>query len=213
VRIAVAGLCALAVIALAYRVGLPPDLRLVLGWDAFAVAMLAQAWLIMRSTPAAHIRERAQSEDASGTVITLLMLAAATTSFLVVAFGHPPAGVNGLGQGLHLGSMVLAVISAWLLIHTVFAFHYAHLFYRSAGPVADQPQAGGLTFPRTPEPTYLDFAYFSLVVGMTFQVSDVQITDRRLRMTVLAHSLLSFLFSTVIIALTVNLLLTIREGR
>jgi uncharacterized membrane protein len=92
---------------------------------------------------------------------------------------------------------------SWLMTHTTFAFRYAHEYYQIDPGAAGI--AGGLEFPGEKRPDYLDFMYFSLVLGMTFQVSDVQITARKFRRLAAVHGLLSFLFNTIILALTVNL--------
>ena len=98
--------------------------------------------------------------------------------------------------------VAVTLLLSWLISHVVFAFRYAHEFYSrdQGGPGVD----GGLDFPEEKEPDYLDFLYFALVLGMTFQVSDVQITSRKLRRVATLHGLLSFLFNTVIVALTIN---------
>jgi len=98
----------------------------------------------------------------------------------------------------------LAVAASWTLTHTTFSFRYAHLFYGDAD--ADPGDDGGLAFPGEPAPDYWDFLYFSFVIGMTCQVSDVQVTSHRIRRLALAHGVLSFLFNTIILALAVNLL-------
>jgi uncharacterized membrane protein len=92
-----------------------------------------------------------------------------------------------------------------MLVHTVFGLRYAHTFYGDPdGPAGPKSHAGGLEFPGDREPDYMDFAYFSFTIGMTFQVSDVVITSRDFRKLVLAHGMLSFGFNTVILALTLN---------
>jgi len=92
---------------------------------------------------------------------------------------------------------------SWLVTHVTFAFRYAHEFYAKdlGGPDVDR----GLEFPGETAPDYLDFLYFSLVLGMTFQVSDVQITSRKFRRVAALHGLIGFLFNTVIVAFTVNI--------
>jgi uncharacterized membrane protein len=95
---------------------------------------------------------------------------------------------------------VLTVTLSWTLIHTIFAFHYAHVFYRGEGI-----HGRGLDFPGGADPDYWDFIYFSFVIGMTFQVSDVQVTEKGLRRLVVAHGVVSFVFNVAILALTVNI--------
>jgi uncharacterized membrane protein len=106
---------------------------------------------------------------------------------------------------LHLLMSLLAVISSWMLVHTVFGLRYAHTFYGDHDNSAKEDEyAGGLLFPGETMPNYMDFAYFSFTIGMTFQVSDVQIVSREFRQLVLLHGMLSFGFNTVILALTIN---------
>ena len=97
------------------------------------------------------------------------------------------------------------MVSSWFLIHTVFAMHYAHGYYRDEDEGPDFASAGGLEFPNEKEPDFLDFAYFSFVIGMTCQVSDVQVSSQGMRRLALVHGLLSFVFNTVILALSINL--------
>ena len=101
----------------------------------------------------------------------------------------------------HILVSVLAVICSWFLVHTVFIFRYAHIYYGSG----DKP-VGGLDFPGDDEPDYLDFAYFSFIIGMTSQVSDVDITSSVMRRLALLHGILSFFFNAVIIALSINII-------
>jgi len=124
----------------------------------------------------------------------------------IVAIGFVVGTIRDLGywaRAWHLALTVVALISSWLLIQTVFTFRYAHRYY--AGPHGEPAPAAPLLFPGGREPDYLDFAYFTFVIAMTSQVSDVQITSRRLRRLVWIHSLFSFAFYTVILALTINL--------
>ena len=97
------------------------------------------------------------------------------------------------------------MVSSWFLIHTVFAMHYAHGYYHDEDEGPGFASAGGLEFPNEKEPDFLDFAYFSFVIGMTCQVSDVQVSSQGMRRLALVHGLLSFVFNTVILALSINL--------
>ena len=108
-------------------------------------------------------------------------------------------------ETLRLIIAISGMILSWFLIHTIFTLRYAHLFY---GDDLKNPKvhAGGLEFPDDKKPDYFDFAYFAFVLGMTFQVSDVQITSKRLRRLAMWHGLLSFGFNTIMIALTINLI-------
>ena len=94
-------------------------------------------------------------------------------------------------------------MTSWVMLHTIFTLHYAHLYYSK---IKDNPTVSGLDFPEEKKPDYIDFAYFSFIIGMTFQVSDVQINSRIIRRTALAHSLLAFALNTFVVALTINLI-------
>ncbi len=106
---------------------------------------------------------------------------------------------------IHLLLVLMTVIFSWTLVHTVYALRYAHAFYGDSDEPGVNQHAGGLIFPGDHPPDYFDFAYFSFVVGMTRQVSDVQITSRRMRRIALFHSVLSFGFNTIILALLINI--------
>lgn len=105
---------------------------------------------------------------------------------------------------LHVSLTFLALGFSWLLIHTRFAFHYAHCYYNARQSSAAGVK-GGLDFPGEREPDYLDFAYFSFVIGMTSQVFDVVVTTRAMRRLILMHGLLAFGFNVVVVALSVNI--------
>jgi len=110
--------------------------------------------------------------------------------------------VNDKSQKQYVGLAIGAIASSWILVHTVFTLRYAHLYY--GNDIKQKKPPGGLDFPNEPEPDYLDFAYFSFVIGMTSQVSDVAIGAKTMRRTALAHGVLSFGFNAIIIALTVG---------
>jgi uncharacterized membrane protein len=105
---------------------------------------------------------------------------------------------------LHLGLSIATIVSSWLLVHTIFAQHYAHSYYREDRTL-DECKADGLDFPGEIEPDYWDFLYFSFVIGMTSQVSDVNVTSRQIRRLSLIHGILSFFFNTTILAMAINI--------
>jgi uncharacterized membrane protein len=175
------------------------------GWNAFAVVILALDWLTILATPQRKIRERAQQEDPGRFLIFLFVVVAACAALFAVGFliGAHKGQTDGHFM-VHLLLTLLTVISSWTLVHTVFSLRYAHAFYGDSDVPGVVEHAGGLIFPGNRPPDYFDFAYFSFVVGMTCQVSDVQITSRRMRRLTLAHSILSFGFNTLILALLIN---------
>ncbi|HEY1654516.1 MAG TPA: DUF1345 domain-containing protein [Candidatus Tumulicola sp.] len=181
---------------------LPGKVRVVAGYDTVAIALLAWFWWEILRTSATQTKARAAAQDPGRDAVTVVILAA-------VAFGFV-AAFDILGRGPHDSApdhaaaiLIIgfaAVVCGWLLIHTIFLFHYAHSYYRNRSLAGD----GGLIFPGNGEPGDVDFAYFSFVLGMTFQVSDVQITNSRLRRDALLHGLISFGYNTAILALVVN---------
>lgn len=174
-------------------------------WDVFAATVLALAWMTILTTPAHALRRRAQEQDLSRLLIFIFIVVAASCSlFAVVFLLHNSKGDQHPHLLLHSLMTMAAVVGAWLLAHTVFGLRYAHTFYGDADNPASKQHAGGLEFPGDKTPNYLDFAYFAFVIGMTFQVSDVQVTSREMRQLVLLHGVLSFGFNTVILALAIN---------
>ena len=105
----------------------------------------------------------------------------------------------------HIVLSVAAVVLSWTLVHIVFALRYAHVYYHDAHKVKRDDIKGGLIFPDGNSPDYLDFTYFSFVIGMTCQVSDVQIAAKGMRWLALVHGVISFVFNTAIIAVFVNI--------
>jgi uncharacterized membrane protein len=173
-------------------------------WDAFAMAVLGLIWISIVETPLQEIRKRVQRQDVAGPWITLFVILAACAALsAVIFFLQKNKGSPQPHLPLHIVLTLIAVLSSWTLVHTVFCLHYAHAFYGDGGEDPKQV-AGGLKFPGGNKPDYLDFAYFSFVVGMTFQVSDVQVSSRELRLIVLLHGILSFAFNTIIVALAIN---------
>lgn len=184
---------------------IPHSTQLLATWNTFAASMLALAWLTIMTTPATQLRSRAKEQDLSRLLIFIFIVGAACTSLLsVVWLLRINKGGAPLHFSAHLALTIAAVACAWLLLHTVFGLRYAHTFYGDDDCSPEDRHAGGLEFPDEPEPNYLDFAYFSFVIGMTFQVSDVQITSREMRVLALVHGMLSFVFNTVILALMIS---------
>ena len=177
--------------------------RALLTWDIAGLALLAiVAWIIIRADPA-ETRRRAAAHDPGRTVVWLLVLGASALSlFAAIIMIRQTKTLPPIESRVLLGLSVAAVALAWLLSHAGFALRYAHLFYR--GGLTDE---GGLEIPGGESPDDLDFAYFAFTIGMCFQVSDVTITSRVVRRTVLAHAMLSFAYNTGILALAINVVI------
>jgi uncharacterized membrane protein len=180
---------------------LPSSLRLVtrllIGWDSFVTVYIVLVYIMMGRSTLATIRRMAALQDDGRYVIPLLTALGAFASLAAI--------VSELGAAHHDRTELIfataTVALSWAAVHTGFALHYAHDYYRGSKP-------GGLQFPNgdnDEHPDYWDFVYFSFVIGMTAQVSDVGITDKTIRRTATAHGIISFLFNTALLALMVNI--------
>jgi uncharacterized membrane protein len=205
-RVFIALLFAAIVHAAASR-DFPFTARLALTWTAFAGAMLLMAWGVILSGDPGEVRRSAVLQDAGRSLIFTLVLLASCGSFWVVwVLIGLARGQSGPSYAFYMTLAPVSVVFSWCLVHTVFALRYAHIYY-GAGQ-AHGTHHGGLEFPGNHLPDYMDFAYYSFVVGMTAQVSDVPVTSKRLRRLTLLHGLISFAFNTIILALTINALAT-----
>ncbi len=180
-----------------------PQTHALLSWCLGTATYLALAWRLAVVFDAERTRARAQAQDESGAVLLLLMLAAVLASVGAIAvILQQGKDLLGWERGLHTGLAMLALTSAWLVIHTLFAYRYAHRYYQEE--MQPEPDGPGLVFPGQRDPDYFDFLYHALVVGMTSQVSDVQVTSREMRHLTLVHSVLSFAFNMLVLALSIN---------
>jgi len=179
--------------------------HVMIGWDTFSLCMIIQSWIAFSITNSQQIRQQSKVQDSSRTIIFLIILISTLASFLAVMLLLIAKEKFKNAESFHLIIAITGMILSWFLIHTIFTLRYAHIFY---GDDDENPEthAGGLEFPGDENPNYLDFAYFAFVLGMTFQVSDVQITSKRLRRIAIVHGLLSFGYNTIMIALTINLI-------
>lgn len=200
-------LAAALALAVATYVAVPDSVswhtRLVASWDVATLAYLALAWTIVGLADAQSTRAHALAQDTSGYVIFLFVLGAACAS--TVAIGFVVATIKGLAfwpKAWHLTLTIAALMSSWLAIQTVFTFHYARAYYRDEG--RHPARSGGLAFPGGADPDYMDFAYYAFVVGMTSQVSDVQVISPAMRRLTLVHGVLAFVFNIAVLALSIN---------
>lgn len=171
-----------------------------IGFDLAAFVFLAICLPLLRDVGAEAMRDASRRNDANRA--GLLALAAIVTVAVLAAVAAElgaPGRLPAADVALIVGTLVLA----WLFANTVFALHYAHLYYL---PGDDGRDGGGLDVPETKEPDYWDFVYFAFTLGMTFQTSDVQITSRQLRKAATLHSLIAFVFNLGVVAFTVNVL-------
>lgn len=210
-RVSVSLALALAVFVLFYFTGtrINPLVFAVMLWDVFAISYIVTGWIVFYSRNVAEIRTWARVDDGSRLFVSAIVIIAAVASLVIVLLMLLSDDL-GASKIIYLPVAILGMLASWAMVHTTFAFHYADVYYDD--DESDNPRhAGGLMFPSEKNPDYIDFAYFSFVIGMTFQVSDVQVSRRVLRRLVLLHGLISFILNTFVVALTVNLIAGLKQ--
>jgi uncharacterized membrane protein len=178
--------------------------RGIIAWDLGVLAFILLSAQLFATQPPDQMPAAAEAQQEGEWTIFTITVAVILVSFIAVSSEFSAIkSATSEDRGWQIALVAITLFLSWLMTHVTFAFRYAHEYYARdlGGPDVDR----GLDFPHEPEPDYLDFFYFALVLGMTFQVSDVQITSRKLRRVATLHGLLSFLFNTIIIAFTVNI--------
>jgi len=176
-----------------------PATRLLIGWDVGVALYLILAFELMARCDVHHIRRRAIQQDDGAVAILVLTAIAALASFgAIIAELSTVQGATRTPAQLVIATAT--IVLSWVFTHMTFALHYAHEFYGE-----DAGKDAGMAFPGKGEPDYWDFFYFSIVIGMTSQVSDVAVTTKTIRRTVTAHGIVSFFFNAALLALTVNI--------
>jgi len=166
------------------------------GWDVWAGVFVAWVWWNVARLDGAATARLAVIEDASRPASDLVLIAASIASLLGVGMALLKASSeDGTAQGLITAVAALSVILSWAAVHTVFTLRYAREYYA---------EGGGIDFNDERSPDYRDFAYLAFTIGMTYQVSDTELTSRSIRRTALRHALLSYLFGIVVVAITIN---------
>jgi uncharacterized membrane protein len=190
------GIAAFAIEPLWWKTGLAT--RYLVAWDVFLTLFLVEAIVLIARFDVGLARRRAGEQDDGGLALLVLTIGASVMSLVAIVAELGAAGDDASrGQSFLL---VLATITlSWTFVQVIFALHYAHEYFDEGD------DGGGLQFPGDDHPEYWDFLYFSVVIGMTFQVSDVQVTSKPIRRLVMAHGLVSFVFNVAILALMVNL--------
>ena len=183
--------------------------RIMIGWDVFSVCMIIISLVIFSTMRPRQIRVLAKQEDAGRLVVFFIVLVAILGSFVGVLLLLQNKDNWQLSKGLETFIYITGVICSWVLLHTMFAYRYALLYYGDH-PLDPDLHTVGLQIPNELWPDYLDFCYFSFVIGMTFQVSDIEISSRHIRRVALVHGMISFLFNTVIVALTINVVVDLK---
>jgi uncharacterized membrane protein len=176
--------------------------KLLLGWDIGVMLYLALVYQLVVTCGIDEIRRRAAEDDEGALALLILtgLSGLAIMGAIVAELGI--AKVSGQPRsGLGVALAMATILVSWAFVHTIFALHYAHEYYGERGDHA----IGGLTFPGRQSPDYWDFVYFSVVIAMTSQVSDVVITSKIIRRIVIVHGVLAFFFNVAVFALTVNI--------
>jgi len=174
--------------------------RMLIGWDVGVLIYLVAAAVVMtQCSSISAMQSNAAAQDEGGFAILILSVAAAIASLGAIFAELATIERTSSNYGLYVALAIGTVVLSWAFTHTIFALHYAHGFY------GEHLRKSGLKFPGEGQPDYWDFIYFAFVIGMTFQVSDVAITHKSIRRTVVAHGALSFFFTAAIISVTVNI--------
>ena len=177
--------------------------NVVAAWCAFALSYIITSWLVMFSRSIEEIKKLAQKDDGSGAFVVIFTIVASFAAMVTVLMLVMASKTEDKNEVLRVVMCFSSVMLSWFLVHTIFTFHYAHLYYDTAKDNKSVLHEG-LDFPSDEDPDYLDIAYFSFVVGMTFQVSDVEVTNKKMRRLVLLHGLIAFVLNTFVVALTIN---------
>jgi uncharacterized membrane protein len=174
------------------------QLRAMVGWDAMALTLLGVCWQMLYRSDAVTTELRAGDQDPGG--FAVFVIAVLSSLFSLFAATLVLRMIRGQNCSNFWGVLALVSVAlSWVVTHTAYTIRYAHLFYR--GEVN-----GGLQFPGTSRPCDMDFAYYAFTLGMCFQVSDVQVTAPEIRRATLGHALISFIFNTTIVALSLNVM-------
>jgi uncharacterized membrane protein len=198
----VAGILAYLIFIFAHARILP---HLIYARDIFAISLVVLTWITFIATSPKEILEQARRQDDYSVVISFIVLIAACISMLAVIM---LLFTKKEGMSAKIWQLPIAMgcmLFSWFIVHTIFTSRYANLYYSDHKTKTDT-YAGGLDFPAENEPDFVDFAYFSFTIGMTVQVSDVEVSSRKIRRLVMWHSLISFGYNATIIALVVNII-------
>ena len=179
--------------------------RIMIAWSVFAFSYIITSWIVLFGQKPAQIRELSKKEDGSRLYVFSLIVITSFASLVSVLLLMLSQNSKNTPQVIFIPVALSCMMFSWIMVHTIFGFHYAHLYYGD-DTNDSTTHAEGLEFPGEKKPDYLDFAYFSFVIGMTFQVSDTAVHSRTIRRLVLLHGLISFGLNTFVVALTINLI-------
>ncbi len=182
--------------------GWAAPIRALATWNAYVFTNLVLAWITITTADPEEVMKEAKLQDSGrNTVFIFVLVAACASIFAVALMLNAAKGLHGARLTEHVVFSLFTVVSSWVLVHTIFALRYAHIYY---GTDDDRNRVSGLKFPEEDSPDYLDFAYFSFIIGVASQTADVSISSQRLRRLALLHGLVAFFFNVTIIALSIN---------
>ncbi|HEV3088792.1 MAG TPA: DUF1345 domain-containing protein [Candidatus Elarobacter sp.] len=207
--------CAALVALLVYAVvprWLSGASRFAAAYDAGTLTLLGFFWLKFLHDDPEKTKNRAAADDPGRNVVLLIVLGAVVAGLVsaIAIIGHGPKVQNELEKWEAYVLGVIAISAGWFLVHTIYTFRYAHLYWYDDD--GDGTECGGIDFPDTPKPSDWDFAYFSFTLGTSFAVSDPRVTETRVRKEVIGHSIISFAYNSVIVGMVINLFAGIFAG-
>ena len=203
-RFIISLILAVIVLLLVLNADLDILVKIMIAWSTFAFSHIITSWIVFFAQKPAQIRELSKQEDGSRLYVFSLIIITSFASLIAVLLLMLSQNAKDTPQIVFIPVAISAMLFSWIMVHTIFGFHYAHLYYGDDTKGSGK-HAEGLEFPGEKRPDYIDFAYFSFVIGMTFQVSDTAVTSRSIRRLVLLHGMLSFGLNTFVVALTINL--------
>ncbi len=178
--------------------------RFIFAWDALLICFIGLTLPMMMECDETKIRARAAGQDEGQHFVLILAIVAAVFSIIAIAAELSLAkNEHGLIKGLRIALAFATVAGSWFFVQMIFALHYAHEYYGDDG---DGDRRGGLNFPDDDQPDYWDFIHFAAIIGVAAQTADVAFTSKALRRTGTIHGMVAFVFNTVVLALTINLL-------
>lgn len=176
-------------------------------WLAFSGTFLSLSLATILACHPKDLSDLAAKQDSGRTLTMILVLTAAIVSLVAIVLLYSTSTkLSGGELALHIMLTIFSALFSWFLVHTAFAFKYANLYYALSRKQNGESPNTGLDFPEENTPDYLDFCYLAFVIGTTFQVSDVDITSKKIRRIALVHGLLSFFFNTIVLALSINII-------
>jgi len=178
-------------------------IRIDIAWVIAGSAYLILTYVMMYSSNENNMLTLAKKEDAGAAIVLLITILASLASLFTIVLILSAAKSLPMSESIKHIVLVLATFAvSWLLVHTAFALHYAHAYYQEY----EKTQLVPLMFANKPKPTYIDFLYFSMVIGMTCQTADVNIASSRIRFLVMMQGMTAFIFNTSLLALAMNLI-------